>query len=94
VTGAGGVIGTTVAVRLAAAGYDVVLTALAGDELEQVDAKCGSEALVVPADLTRPVRWTSFSARLSSGSAAVQFCVDSSSVNGQGINVDGGAVQW
>ena len=54
VTGAGRGIGAAVAVRLAAAGYALVLTARSRDELDRVAADCGQQALVVPADLTAP----------------------------------------
>jgi NAD(P)-dependent dehydrogenase (short-subunit alcohol dehydrogenase family) len=54
VTGAGRGIGAGVAVRLAAAGYDLVLTARSRDELDRVASDCGKHAVVVPADLTAP----------------------------------------
>ncbi len=54
VTGAGRGIGAAVVTRLSAAGYAVVLTARTPTELNEVAAKCASETLVVPADLTAP----------------------------------------
>ena len=62
VTGAGGDIGRTVAVRLAASGAAVVITDLerAGDELERTRAECAAagedgRVLVAPADVTDAV---------------------------------------
>ena len=54
VTGAGRGIGRTVAVRLAQAGFRVVLTARGRDALEETAAECGSPTLVIPGDVTDP----------------------------------------
>ncbi|MGH3714812.1 MAG: SDR family NAD(P)-dependent oxidoreductase [Micromonosporaceae bacterium] len=55
VTGAGRGIGRAVAVRLAAAGHRVALTARSEDQLNETAAACGgAETLVLPADLTAP----------------------------------------
>ena len=54
VTGAGRGIGRAIAVRLAAAGHRVALTARNEAELEATAALCTSTTLVVPADLTEP----------------------------------------
>lgn len=55
VTGAGRGIGRAVAVRFAAAGHRVALTARSTDQLKETAAACGdAETLVLPADLTAP----------------------------------------
>ena len=54
VTGAGRGIGRAVAVRLAAEGCRVALTARSVDELEETARLCGEGALVVPADMLDP----------------------------------------
>ena len=53
-TGAGRGIGRAVAVRLAAEGYRVALTARSADQLEETARLCGGETLVVPADMLDP----------------------------------------
>ena len=52
VTGAGRGIGRAVAVRLAATGHRVALTARSVDQLEQVAATLPGPSLVLPADIT------------------------------------------
>ena len=54
VTGAGRGIGRAVAIRLAAAGHRVALTARNANELDETAAQCDGPSLVVPADLTDP----------------------------------------
>jgi NAD(P)-dependent dehydrogenase (short-subunit alcohol dehydrogenase family) len=54
VTGAGRGIGRGVAVRLAAEGYRVALTARSEDELRATADACTGETLVLPADLLDP----------------------------------------
>ena len=54
VTGAGRGIGRAVAIRLAAAGHRVALTARNANELDETAAQCDGPTLVVPADLTDP----------------------------------------
>ncbi|HVU91169.1 MAG TPA: SDR family NAD(P)-dependent oxidoreductase [Jatrophihabitans sp.] len=55
VTGAGRGIGRAVALRLAAEGHRVALTARTEDELRATAAACGGDALVLPADVTSAV---------------------------------------
>jgi len=54
VTGAGRGIGRAVAVRLAAEGYRVALTARNEDELRETAGLCDGETLVLPADMLDP----------------------------------------
>jgi len=54
VTGAGRGIGRAVAVRLAAEGYRVALTARSEDELRETAGATGGETLVLPADMLDP----------------------------------------
>ncbi len=54
VTGAGRGIGQAVAVRLAAEGYRVALTARSAGQLEETALLCGGETLVLPADMLDP----------------------------------------
>ena len=54
VTGAGRGIGRAVAIALSSAGHRVALSARSTDELAETAALCGTEALVVTADLTDP----------------------------------------
>ena len=54
VTGAGRGIGREIAVRLAASGHRLALTARNADELAGTAAECGRGALVVPLDITAP----------------------------------------
>ncbi|MQA27058.1 MAG: SDR family oxidoreductase [Micromonosporaceae bacterium] len=75
VTGAGRGIGRTVAVRLAAAGHRVALTARSGDELTATAAVCGSETLVLPADLTREGAVESVFARVEDAWGPVEILV-------------------
>jgi NAD(P)-dependent dehydrogenase (short-subunit alcohol dehydrogenase family) len=54
VTGAGRGIGRAVAVRLAAEGYRVAVTARSEDELRETAGAAGGETLVLPADMLDP----------------------------------------
>lgn len=54
VTGAGRGIGQEVAVRLAAAGFRVALTARSEDQLRETAARCAGDTLVLPADMLDP----------------------------------------
>jgi NAD(P)-dependent dehydrogenase (short-subunit alcohol dehydrogenase family) len=53
ITGASGGIGAALAVQLGAAGHRVVLAARREAELQEVAARAGAGAIVVPADVTR-----------------------------------------
>ncbi|MGH3329471.1 MAG: SDR family NAD(P)-dependent oxidoreductase [Streptomycetales bacterium] len=54
VTGAGRGIGRAVAVRLAAAGHRVALTARSRDQLDETASRLDGPGLVLPADITAP----------------------------------------
>ena len=54
VTGAGRGIGRAVAVRLSKEGHRVALTSRSAAELEETAARCSTETLVLPADITDP----------------------------------------
>mgnify|MGYP000984596581 CR=1 FL=1 len=54
ITGASSGIGAALAVAFAAEGARLVLSARRRQELEQIAAKCGGEAFVLPLDLARP----------------------------------------
>lgn len=75
VTGAGRGIGRAVAVRLAAAGHRVALTARSGDELSATAALCESETLVLPADLTGDGAVESVFARVEDAWGPVEILV-------------------
>jgi 3-hydroxybutyrate dehydrogenase len=95
VTGAGQGIGRAVSLRLAASGYRLALVGRDRGKLQRVAAELHVPALCVPAGLTQPAAaGTVLDAVESTWPApGVLACVESGAINGQGINVDGGAVQ-
>src|SRR6185503_12590434 len=79
VTGASRGIGRSIALALAAAGADIVLSARSRAELEQVAAEvrgCGRRALAVPCDITYPAQVERMAANVADEYGGVDILVN------------------
>lgn len=75
VTGAGRGIGRSIAVRLSAEGYRVVLTARGREELEATASTCPHQAMVLPGDATDPAFVTELFEKVEADWGPVQALV-------------------
>jgi NAD(P)-dependent dehydrogenase (short-subunit alcohol dehydrogenase family) len=95
VTGAGSGIGEAVAIALASAGFDLVLTGRRREQLDRVAGLIGARAAVVPSDLTDPASVAALFAAVKERHGRLDVLFNNAGTNAPAINLEDLSVeQW